>query len=85
MSKKPISFSVTKEEYSLIEFEATARGLTPSQLAKTALFSHMNKYATKGVMAELYRLIDAVAKEPEGASTQPTFAGSEREKNGGQG
>lgn len=64
---KTISFSVTDEEARLIDVEASARGLTRSQLAKTSLFSHMNKYPTKGVMAELAEL----------RRYAPTFVGSE--------
>jgi hypothetical protein len=55
---KSISFSVDDIEYRLIAAEARARGLTASQLAKTALFSHMNKYPMKGVMAEFHRLTE---------------------------
>lgn len=69
---KTVSFSVDDSEYRLIQFEAKARGLTPSQLAKTALFSHMNKYAVKGVMAELHVMAQETGKD----RAQPTFVGS---------
>jgi len=64
---KTISFSVTDDQAELIAVEAEARGLTKSQLAKTSLFSHMNKYAVKGVMAHLAEM----------DCTRPTFVGSE--------
>lgn len=85
MSKRTISFSLTDEEYALIEFEASSRGLTPSQLGKTALFSHMNKYPVKGVMAELNRLLDVTANWAEKTAAQPTFVGSERASERGPG
>lgn len=69
---RTVSFTVNDEEYRLIEFEAKARGLTPSQLAKTSLFSHMNKYAVKGVMAENHRAVQELRESLLG----PTFAGS---------
>ena len=48
-----ISFSVSDGVYHLIAHDARAKGLTPSAYAKTATFGHLNKYASKGLLAEL--------------------------------
>lgn len=70
---KTISFSVTDTEYHLIRFEAQSKGLTPSQYAKMATFSHTNKYGSKGVFAELRRIIGEAGESRQ----KPTFVGSE--------
>ncbi|MFW6313501.1 MAG: hypothetical protein ACOC2N_06430, partial [Spirochaetota bacterium] len=57
-----------------------AKGLSRSQYAKNALFSHMNKYAGKGVFAELYARLDEIDRS---SRTQPTFVGSDGESDGG--
>jgi len=72
---KTISFSVTEDEYRLITAEAKARGLSAAQLAKTSLFSHMNKYPTKGAIAELHEMTAV-------HHARPTFAGSESDSQG---
>lgn len=53
---KTIRFSLTDDEYRIIHHEATARGLTTSAYSKAAVFSHVNKYPTKGVFAELAKI-----------------------------
>lgn len=73
---KTISFSMTDNEYKLIQFEARSKGLTPSQYSKMAVFSHTNKYASKGVFAELHRIIDEAAE----SRPEPTFVGSGAKK-----
>lgn len=67
-----ISFSVTDDQLALIEYEAVSKGLTRSQFAKTALFSHMNKYPAKGIMAQLAELLPPTPTNlgPRGNSTE---------------
>jgi len=73
---RTISFSLSDEEYQITKFEAKAKGLTPSQYAKSAMFSHTNKYASKGVFTELYRILGVEAP----GSKKPTFVESGGEK-----
>jgi len=51
--KKTISFSVTIEEYNLINIAAMAKGSKPSGYCKSAVFSHLTKYPPKGIFVEL--------------------------------
>ena len=54
---KTISFTIADEEYELIRHEAKSKGLKPSEFSRMAIFSHMNKYPSKGVFAELDKVI----------------------------
>ena len=54
---RTISLTVDDSEYQIIKHEAKSKGLKPSEFCRMAIFSHMNKYPSKGVMAELDRII----------------------------
>jgi len=54
---KTISFSMSEGEYLSFATEARCRGLTVSQYCKTAAFSHLAKYASKGAIAEIMSLL----------------------------
>lgn len=62
--RKTVSFSLTKGEYLTFDTEARCRGLTISQYCKTAAFSHLAKYVSKGAIAEIVSLLKG-QKEPE--------------------
>jgi len=53
---KTISLTISNEKYALVEHEANSKGLKPSEFIRMALFSHINKYPSKGIMAELARI-----------------------------
>ena len=53
-TNKTIQFTVTIEEFAKIDFNAKARGLTPSQFAKQSTFEKVSKCPAKGEMAKLY-------------------------------
>ena len=55
---KTISFTISDIQHALITHEANSKGLKPSEFSRMAVFSHMNKYPSKGVMAELDNLIN---------------------------
>ena len=67
---RTVSFSMTDGQHALFATEAAARGLSVSQYCKTAAFSHLAKYASKGVVAEI---IARAGKGPCG----PTDVGSQ--------
>ncbi len=52
--KKTISFSVSDDEYVIIEHEAKSKGLRIGQYVKTATFSNINRYPSKGTFAILH-------------------------------
>ena len=54
---RTISLTVDDPDYEIIRHEAKSKGLKPSEFIRMAVFSHMNKYPSKGVMAELDRVI----------------------------
>ena len=54
---RTISLTVDDSQYAIIKHEAKSKGLKPSEFIRMAVFSHMNKYPSKGVMAELDRVI----------------------------
>ena len=56
--RKTVSFSLTKGEYQSFAIEAKCRGLTVSQYCKTAAFSHLAKYVSKGAIAEIVALLE---------------------------
>ena len=43
------------EVYAVMCFEAEARGLTPSQYIRMAVISHINKYPSKGILADMMK------------------------------
>jgi len=57
MIRKTVSFSLTKDEYLSFTIEARCRGLTVSQYCKTAAFSHLAKYVSKGAITEIVSLL----------------------------
>jgi len=80
---RTVSFSMTDGQHALFATEAAARGLSVSQYCKTAAFSHLAKYASKGVVAEI---IARAGKGPCGptdvgsAGNLPGLADSKREE-----
>ena len=48
-----IGFSVTNAQMEVIRLAAATKGLSESQLAKMALFAHINQHPPKGVMSHL--------------------------------
>lgn len=54
---RTISLTVSDEAGLIIDHEAASKGLKPSEFCRMAVFSHMNKYPSKGVMAELDRIM----------------------------
>lgn len=58
---RTIRFTISDEQYEAIQTEARARGLSPSAYSKSAVFAHMNKYASKGVM---YQIAQKIAQSP---------------------
>ena len=56
---KTISFTISDSEYQLLRHEAKSKGLKPSEFSRMAIFSHMNKYPSKGIFAELDRVISS--------------------------
>ena len=54
---KTISFTISDEQYEVIRHEGMAKGLKPSEYSRMAVFSHIGKYPTKGVMALLDKLV----------------------------
>lgn len=69
---RSISFSVTDNEYEVIDLESRCKGLKVSGYCKMAVFSHLAKYPAKSSMAELVRLLDKAEK----AAPDPTNLGS---------
>ena len=62
---KTISLTISLEQYKIINHEAKSKGLKPSEFVRMAVFSHINKYPSKGVMAELDVIItDFMASTP---------------------
>jgi hypothetical protein len=62
---KSIRFSITDEEERIINHEAKSRGLTKSQFAKSITFNFINKYLSKGILAELYIVPSERRKLPD--------------------
>ena len=56
MSKTVVSFSVTDQEFVILQAKAMSKGLTPSQFVKMAVFDHINQHPPKGVMAQVSSL-----------------------------
>ena len=54
---KAISFTITDEQYEVIKHESGSKGLKPSEFCRMAIFSHVNKYPSKGIFAEMDRII----------------------------
>lgn len=54
-----VSFSLSEEEHSAFVAEARCKGLTVSQYCKMAAFSHLAKYASKGIITEVAALLEA--------------------------
>jgi len=54
---KTISLTITDEQYIILKHEAHSKGLKPSEFTRLALFSHINKYPSKGVFAELDKVV----------------------------
>ena len=67
-----VQFYVSDEQYAMIDFQAAAKCLTVSDYAGMAVFSHIDKYATRGIMAEMVKLYGTGRPSP----VQPTFLGS---------
>ena len=71
---RTVSFSMSEEEFAVLEVKAGSKGLTRSQFAKMATFDHINQHPPKGVMAEITRLranerrSDGAESKSEGAS-----------------
>ncbi len=72
--KRSVSFSVDNQAYEIIRHEAAAKGLRPSEFSRMAVFSHINKYPSKGVFSELD---DIRYQKSENSSTDPTNVGSQ--------
>jgi len=56
MSRRVVSFSMTDEEFRVLELKAASKGLPPAYFAKLAIFDHINQHPPKGVMAEIAAL-----------------------------
>lgn len=54
---KTISFTITDEQYRLLKHEANSKGLKPSEFSRMSVFSYINKYPSKGIFAELERIM----------------------------
>ena len=61
---KTVSFSMSEAEYLMVKLDATVKGMTPSQYAKTATFAYLNRYAAKGILSEYYRKYGLDGKVP---------------------
>lgn len=55
--KMRIQFYVEQEEYEIIEHEGKAKGLEVGDFCRMAVFGHIDKYKSKGVFAELHRIV----------------------------
>lgn len=53
MSNKTIKYTVTNEEYKIIEHEAISKGMKPSSFTKVAVFAYVSKYPAKGIFSLL--------------------------------
>ena len=76
---RTISFSVTDAQYDLFRIDGECKGQTVSQYCKTAAFSHLSKYGSKGVFAEIVKLL----KDGKRMAPDPTDVGSERKSQAG--
>ena len=56
---KTISFTITNEQFKIIDHEAKSKGLKASEFSRLAIFSHINKYPSKGVFSELEKMMEA--------------------------
>ena len=54
---RTISLTISDERYKIVEHEANSKGLKTSEFVRMALFSHINKYPSKGVFAEMDKII----------------------------
>ena len=50
---KTIKYTVTNDEYKILEHEALSKGMTVSGYTKTAVFAHASKYPAKGIFSVL--------------------------------
>ena len=57
---KTISLTISDEEYAIVKHEGKSKGLKPSEFCRMTIFSYLNKYPSKGVMAELDRIITSL-------------------------
>ena len=73
MKTKTISFSISDSKYKLLQLEAECRGLTVSQYCKSAAFSHLSKYGSKGLFAEVIKRLgdgNCIASNPMDVGVQ---------------
>ena len=75
---RTISFSMSDQEHEIFTAEAATRGLTVSQYCKMAAFSHLAKYGSKGLFAEIIKLL---RKDPQ-VALDPTNLGSQGNSQG---
>ena len=52
---RQVKVAFDDEVYSVMCFEAEARGLTPSQYIRMTVISHINKYPSKGILADMLK------------------------------
>ena len=69
---KRIQIYVTDEQYAMVEFQAAAKLISPSAYVALSVASYIDKYAVRGVMAEMVRRYGAGRQSP----VYPTFLGS---------
>jgi len=56
---KKIRFSVTDDQFRIIQFEAQAKGLKHSAFAKMTVFNYIAKYPCKGLLKDFQAWIES--------------------------